>query len=166
MKHYCTSGKFLQLRHSGKSICQILPLFKCLALWIFVQIYPMERTMFALNIFTGVVFSLCNHVNLYGLTSLRLFHSPIDHIKTSHSFKHGYNNGRWVVLYALVSPQWPHAWFFGRVRTILFHATKLCPCVNMLGGTMYSVWLWNSLGRASAYSGHVDYTGWVFMYVN
>ena len=59
-----------------------------------------------------------------------------DHTKTSHWFKHGYNNGRWVVLYALVSPQWPHAWFCGRVRTTLFPATKLHPCVNKLGGLM------------------------------
>ena len=38
--------------------------------------------------------SLCNHVTLYGLASPRLLHSPIDHIKTFHSFKHRYNNGR------------------------------------------------------------------------
>ena len=82
------------------------------------------------------VFSLCNHVTLYGLASPRLLHSPIDHIKTFHSFKHRYNNGRWVVLYALLSPQWPHAWFCGRVRTILFPTSKLCPCVNKLGGSM------------------------------
>ena len=74
------------------------------------------------------LFSLCNHVTLYGLVSPRLLHSLNDHIKSSHSFKHGCNNGRWVVLYALVSPQWSHAWFWGRVRTILFPATKLCPC--------------------------------------
>ena len=80
--------------------------------------------------------SLCNHVTLYGLASPRLLHSLIDHIKTSHSFKHGYSNGRWVVLYALVSPQWSHAWFRGRVRTILLPATKLYPCVNKLGGSM------------------------------
>ena len=82
------------------------------------------------------VTSLCNHVTLYGLASPRLLHSLNDHIKSSHSFKHGCNNGRWVVLYALVSPQWPHAWFWGRVRTILFPATKLCPCVNKLSGSM------------------------------
>ena len=82
------------------------------------------------------VISLCNHVTLYGLASPRLLHSLIDHIKTSHSFKHRYSNGRWVVLYALVSPQWSHAWFRGRVRTILLPATKLYPCVNKLGGSM------------------------------
>ena len=82
------------------------------------------------------VCSLCNHVTLYGLASPRLLHSLIDHIKTSHSFKHRYSNGRWVVLYALVSPQWSHAWFRGRVRTILLPATKLYPCVNKLGGSM------------------------------
>ena len=38
--------------------------------------------------------SLCNHVTLYGLASPRLLHSLIDHIKTSHSFKHRYSNGR------------------------------------------------------------------------
>ena len=103
--------------------------------------------------------SLCNHVTLYGLFSPRLLHSLNDHIKSSHSFKHGCNNSRWVILYALVSPQWSHAWFWGRARTILFPATKLCPCVNKLGGLVLSVWLCNSLGRASAYSGHVDYTG-------
>ena len=80
--------------------------------------------------------SLCNHVTLYGLASPRLSHSLIEYIKTSHSFKHGYSNGRWVVLYALVSPQWSHAWFRGRVRTILLPATKLYPCVNKLGGSM------------------------------
>ena len=80
--------------------------------------------------------SLCNHVTLYGLASPRLLHSLIDHIKTSHSFKHRYSNGRWVVLYALVSPQWSHAWFRGRVRTILLPATKLYPFVNKLGGSM------------------------------
>ena len=106
------------------------------------------------------IHSLCNHVTLYGLASPRLLHSLIDHIETSHSFKHGYSNGRWVVLYALVSPQWSHAWFRGRVRTILLLATKLYICVNKLGGSMSSVQLCNSLGRASAYSGHVDYTGW------
>ena len=85
----------------------------------------------------GIQFiSLCNHVTLYGLASPRLLHSPIDHIKTFHSFKHRYNNGGWVVLYALLSPQWPHAWFCGRVRTILFPTSKLCPCVNKLGGSM------------------------------
>ena len=82
------------------------------------------------------IYSLCNHVTLYGLASPRLLHSLIDHIKTSHSFKHGYSNGRWVVLYALVSPQWSHAWFRGRVRTLLLPATKLYPCVNKLGGSM------------------------------
>ena len=82
------------------------------------------------------VHSLCNHVTLYGLASPRLLHSLNDHIKSSHSFKHGCNNGHWVVLYALVSPQWSHAWFWGRVRTILFPATKLCPCVNKLGGSV------------------------------
>ena len=80
--------------------------------------------------------SLCNHVILYGLASPRLLHSLDDHIKSSHSFKHGCNNGRWVVLYALVSPQWSHAWFWGRVRTILFPVTKLCSCVYKLGGSV------------------------------
>ena len=49
--------------------------------------------------------SLCNHVTLYGLASPRLLRSLNDHIKSPHSFKHGYNNGHRVVLYALVSPQ-------------------------------------------------------------
>ena len=105
--------------------------------------------------------SLCNHVTLYGLASPRLLHSLVGHIKTSHSFKSGCSNGRWVVLYALVSPQWPNAWFCGRVRTILFIAPAPCPCVNKFGGSMWSVWLCNSPGGASAYSGHVDYTGWL-----
>ena len=82
------------------------------------------------------VISLCNHVTLYGLASPRLLHSLVGHIKTSHSFKSGCSNGRWVVLYALVSPQWPHAWFCGRVRTILSTATAPCPCVNKFGGSM------------------------------
>ena len=82
------------------------------------------------------VYSLCNHVTLYGLASPRLLHSLVGHIRTSHSFKSGCSNGRWVVLYALVSPQWPHAWFCGRVRTILFTATAPCPCVNKFGGSM------------------------------
>ena len=88
------------------------------------------------SIFSRITYSLSNHVTLYGLASPRLLHSLIDHIKTSHSFKHGYSNARWVVLYALVSPQWSHAWFRGRVRTILLPAAKLYPCVNKLGGSM------------------------------
>ena len=92
---------------------------------------------FLFNLFVDtLITSLCNHVTFYGLASPRLLHSPIDHIKTFHSFKHRYNNGRWVVLYALLSPQWPHALFCGRVRTILFPTSKLCPCVNKLGGSM------------------------------
>ena len=42
----------------------------------------------------GNLSSLCNHVTLYGLASPRLLHSLNDHIKSSHSFKHGCNNGR------------------------------------------------------------------------
>ena len=95
-----------------------------------------QATSHYLNQWWPSILSLCNHVTLYGLASPRLLHSLIDHIKTSHSFKHGYSNGRWVVLYALVSPQWSHAWFRGRVRTILLPATKLYPCVNKLGGSM------------------------------
>ena len=53
------------------------------------------------------MFSLCNRVTLCGLASSRLLHGLIDRIKTSHSFKHGYNTGDGVVLYALISPQWP-----------------------------------------------------------
>ena len=96
------------------------------ALWVF----------YVSHYISACIISLCNHVTLYGLASPRLLHSLIDHIKTSHSFKHGYSNGRWVVLYALVSPQWSHAWFRGRVRTILLPAAKLYPCVNKLGGSM------------------------------
>ena len=59
--------------------------------------------------FVYIFLSLCNHVTLYGLAFPRLLHSRIDHIKTFHPFKHGYayDKGRWVVLYALVSSQWP-----------------------------------------------------------
>ena len=97
------------------------------SIWCFVCLFQMIDSCQS---------STCNHVTLYGLASPRLLHSLIDHIKTSHSFKHGYSNGRWVVLYALVSPQWSHAWFRGRVRTILLPAAKLYPCVNKLGGSM------------------------------
>ena len=104
--------------------------------------------------------SLCNHLILYALASQRPLISSNDHMKTYHLFKYGLNTRHPVVLYALVSPQCPHTWFFGRVRTIRFPATKLCPCVNKLSGSMLSVRLCNSLGRPSVYSGHVDYTGW------
>ena len=78
-------------------------------------------------------------------------------IKTSHSYEHWYNTGFWLVLYALVSPKWSHVPFWGQVCTMIFPTTKLCPCVNELGGSMSSAGLCNSIGRASAYSGHVDY---------
>ena len=66
------------------------------------------------------VFSLFNHVALFGLASPRLVYSLIGHIKTPHSFKNGCNNIRWVVLYTLISQRWPHSWLCRRVRTILF----------------------------------------------
>ena len=68
-------------------------------------------------------------MTLYVLAPPRLLYL-IDHIKISYSFKNGYDNGRWVALYAHVSPQLPHAWSCGRVRKILLPATKLWPCVN------------------------------------
>ena len=56
---------------------------------------------------------------------------------TSNSFRHRYNTYCWFVLYApFFYPEWHHAWFCGLVRTVLFPATKLCLCVNKLGGSM------------------------------
>ena len=64
------------------------------------------------------LFSLRNHVALFGPASPGLLHSLIGHIKTPQSFKSRCNNGRWVVLYALIPPQWPHSGFCGLVRII------------------------------------------------
>ena len=80
-----------------------------------------------------IMFSLCNRVTLCGLASSRLLHGLIDRIKTSHSFKHGYNTGDGVVLYALISPQWPHACFAYKCNTIPRHVADL-------SGATCSVW--------------------------
>ena len=93
------------------------------------------------------MFSLCNRVTLCGLASPRLLRGLVDRIETSHSFKHGYNTGGGVVLYALVSPQWPHAWICGRVRTTLFPATKLWQCgINFGRFDVISLTVRRSLG--------------------
>ena len=77
--------------------------------------------------------SILGNSDMISCSNVRLLHGLIDRIKTSHSFKHGYNTGDGVVLYALVSPQWPHACFADECNTIPRHVVDL-------SGAACSVW--------------------------
>ena len=82
------------------------------------------------DIIIGTMFNLCNRVTLCGLASPRLLRGLVDRISNIPLIQTRVQYRWWSGLVRTRFPTMTPCMFCGRVRTILFPATKLWPCGN------------------------------------